>query len=127
MENTEYLEGLLRQFNLGKGAPISDILEKYLDKTLQIKFQRIIINQEILKEEFVQLHEAFLKMMKLYQAADKKVEMSMFSQDQLGKFFFNQGVYALCKDNYLQAGKNSRKPTRSTSATFSCSSTWASS
>ncbi len=105
MESTEYLEELLRQFNLGKGAPISEILEKYLDKTLQIKFQRVIINQEILKEEFVHLHEAFLKLMKLYQAADKKVEMSMFSQDQLGKFFFNQGVYALCKDNYLQAGE----------------------
>jgi tetratricopeptide (TPR) repeat protein len=105
MENTEYLEGLLRQFNLGKGAAISDILEKYLEKTLQIKFQRIIINQEILKEEFAQLHETFLKIMKLYQAADKKVEMSMFSPDQLGKFFFNQGVYALCKDNYLQASE----------------------
>jgi tetratricopeptide (TPR) repeat protein len=105
MENTEYLEGLLRQFNLGKGAAISEILEKYLDKTLQIKFQRIIIGQEILKEEFVQLHETFLRLLKLYQAADKKVEMSMFSQDQLGKFFFNQGVYAICKDNYLQAGE----------------------
>ena len=53
----------------------------------------------------MRLHEAFLKIMKIYQAADKKVEMSMFSQDQLGKFFFNQGVYALCKDNYLQAGE----------------------
>jgi len=105
MESTEYLEELLRQFNLGKGAPIGDILEKYLEKSLQIKFQRVIISQEILKEEFVRLHETFLKLMKLYQAADKKVEMSMFSQDQLGKFFFNQGVYALCKDNYLLAGE----------------------
>ena len=105
MESTEYLEELLRQFNLGKGVPLSDILEKYLEKTLQIKFQRVIINQDPLKEEFVRLHETFLKLMKLYQAADKKVEMSMFSQDQLGKFFFNQGVYALCKENYLQAGE----------------------
>jgi tetratricopeptide (TPR) repeat protein len=31
--------------------------------------------------------------------------MSMFSPDQLGKFIFNQGVYALCKDNYLQASE----------------------
>ena len=105
MESTEYLEELLRLFNLGKGASIADILEKYLEKTLQIKFQRIIINQDILKEEFVRFHEAFLKMMKIYQAADKKVEMSLFSSDQLGKFFYNQGVYALCKDNYLQAGE----------------------
>jgi tetratricopeptide (TPR) repeat protein len=105
MENTEYLEELLRQFNLGKGAAISAVLEKYLEKTLQIKFQRIVIAQDILKEEFVRFHETFLKIMKIYQAADQKVAMSMFSPDQLGKFFFNQGVYALCKDNYLQASE----------------------
>jgi tetratricopeptide (TPR) repeat protein len=105
MENTEYLEELLRQFNLGKGASISEVLEKYLEKTLQIKFQRIIIAQDILKEEFVRFHETFLRIMKIYQGADKRVEMSMFSPDQLGKFYFNQGVYALCKDNYLQASE----------------------
>lgn len=105
MESSEYLEELLRLFTLGKGAPISEVLEKYLEKTLQIKFQRIIIIQETLKEEFVRYHEAFLRILKIYQAADKKVDMSMFTQDQLGKFFFNQGIYALCKDNYLQAGE----------------------
>ncbi len=105
MESTEYLEELLRLFNLGKGAPISEVLEKYLEKTLQIKFQRIITTQDILKEEFVRFHEAFLKILKIYQAADQKVQMGIFSPDQLGKFFFNQGVYALCKDNYLQAGE----------------------
>ncbi|MBN2346636.1 MAG: tetratricopeptide repeat protein [Candidatus Aminicenantes bacterium] len=105
MESTEYLEELLRQFNVGRGAPISEVLEKYLEKTLQIKFQRIIFAQEMLKEEFVRLHESFLKILKIYQAADRKLDMSVFSKDQLGKFFFNQGVYALCKDNYLQAGE----------------------
>jgi len=105
MESTEYLEELLRLFNLGKGASLPEILEKYLEKTLQIKFQRIIINQDILKEEFMRLHEAFLKILKIYQAANKKIEMSLFSPDQLAKFFYNQGVYALCKDNYLQGGE----------------------
>ncbi len=105
MESTEYLEELLRLFNLGKGAPISEVIEKYLEKTLQIKFQRIILTQSILKEEFVRLHEAFLKITRIYQAADQKLPMGIFSQDQLGKFYFNQGVYALCKDNYLQAGE----------------------
>ena len=36
MESSEYLEELLRQFNLGKGASIAQIVEKYLEKTLQI-------------------------------------------------------------------------------------------
>ena len=105
MESTEYLEELLRLFNLGKGAALPEILEKYLEKTLQIKFQRIIVNQDILKEEFTRFHEAFLKILKIYQAADKKLEMGLFSSDQLAKFFYNQGVYALCKDNYLLAGE----------------------
>jgi len=105
MESTEYLEELLRLFNLGKGAALPEILEKYLEKTLQIKFQRIITNQDILKEEFMRFHETFLKILKIYQAADKKLEMGSFSSDQLAKFFYNQGVYALCKDNYLLAGE----------------------
>jgi len=105
MESTEYLEELLRLFNLGKGAALPEILEKYLEKTLQIKFQRIIINQDILKEEVMRLHETFLRILKIYQAADKKLEMGSFSSDQLAKFFYNQGVYALCKDNYLLAGE----------------------
>lgn len=105
MESTEYVEELLRLFNLGKGAPIAAVLEKYLEKTLEIKFQRIIVNQGILKEEFMRYHETFLKLLKIYQAGDKKLEMSLFSSDQLAKFFYNQGVYALCKDNYLLAGE----------------------
>lgn len=105
MESTEYLEELLHLFGLGKGASMPEVVEKYLERTLQIKFQRIIITQDILKEEFVRLHEAFLKVTRLYQAADQNVQMGMFTRDQLGKFYFNQGVYALCKENYLQAGE----------------------
>lgn len=105
MESSEYLEELLRLFNLGKGAPLPKILEKYFEKTLQIKFQRIIIAQDTLKEEFLRYHEAFVKILKIFQTTDHKLEMSLFSSDQLGKFFFNQGVYALCKDNYMQAGE----------------------
>ena len=105
MESSEYLEELLRLFNLGKGATLPEILEKYFEKTLQIKFQRIIIIQDTLKEEFLRYHEAFAKILKIFQSAGHKPEMSLFSSDQLGKFFFNQGVYALCKDNYMQAGE----------------------
>jgi len=105
MESSEYLEELLRLFNLGKGASLPEILEKYLEKTLQIKFQRILITEDALKEEFLRYHEAFVKILKIHQAADQKLEMSLFSTDQLGKFFFNQGVYALCKENFLLAGE----------------------
>ena len=58
-----------------------------------------------MKEEFLRYHEAFVKILKIHQAADQKPEMSLFSTDQLGKFFFNQGVYALCKENFLLAGE----------------------
>lgn len=105
MESPEYLEELLHFFNLSKGATLPEILEKYFEKTMQIKFQRIIITQDTLKEEFTRYHEAFIKILKILQSTDQKPEMSLFSSDQLGKFFFNQGVYALCKDNYLQAGE----------------------
>jgi tetratricopeptide (TPR) repeat protein len=105
MENSEYLGELLHLFNLEKDAAAPEILEKYLEKTLQIKFQRILITEDTLKEEFLRYHEAFIKILKILQAADHKLEMSLFSCDQLGKFFFNQGVYAVCKDNYLLAGE----------------------
>jgi len=109
MESSEYLVELLAQFNLERGAPPSEILEKYLEKTLQIKFQRILITEDSLKEEFLRYHEAFVKILKILQSMDQKLEMSLFSSDQLAKFFFNQGVYAVCKDNYLQAGEKFRE------------------
>jgi tetratricopeptide (TPR) repeat protein len=105
VESTEYLAELLHVFGLEKDASAPEILEKYLEKTLQIKFQRILITEDTLKEEFTRYHETFVKILKILQDTDKKLEMSLFSSDQLGKFFFNQGVYALCKDNYLQAGE----------------------
>jgi tetratricopeptide (TPR) repeat protein len=105
VENTEYLEELLHLFNLEKDASAPEILDKYLEKTLQIKFQRILITEDGLKEEFLRYHEAFIKILKIMQATDKKLEMSLFSSDQLGKFFFNQGIYAVCKDNFMQAGE----------------------
>ncbi|MEI6614438.1 MAG: tetratricopeptide repeat protein [Chrysiogenales bacterium] len=58
-----------------------------------------------MKEEFLRYHEAFVKILKILRATEQKLEMSLFSTDQLGKFFFNQGVYALCKDNFMQAGE----------------------
>jgi tetratricopeptide (TPR) repeat protein len=105
MGNSEYLEELLRLFNLEKDAAAPEILEKYLEKTLQIKFQRIMISEDVLKEEFLRYHEAFIKILKILQAGDQKLKMSLFSSDQLAKFFFNQGLYALCKDDFLQAGE----------------------
>ncbi len=105
MERGEYLVELLHLFDLGKGATAPEILDKYLEKTLEIKFQRILIGQEALKEEFVRYHEAFVKILKILQGMNKKLTMSLFSNDQLAKFFFNQGVYAVCKDDFLQAGE----------------------
>ena len=105
MENTEYLEELLRLFNLEKDASASDILEKYLEKTLQIKFQRILLPEVALKEEFLRYHDTFIKILKILQSQDQNLKMSLFSSDQLAKFFFNQGVYAVCKDNFMLAGE----------------------
>jgi len=105
MESVSQLEVLLYLFNLERNASAPDILEKYLEKTLQIKFQRILVSQDPLQEEFLRYHEAFVKILKILQAQDKRLEMSLFSTDQLGKFFFNQGVYAFCKDDFMLAGE----------------------
>ena len=105
MERREYVEELLALFDLTKGATAPEILGKYLEKTLQIKFQRILVAQDDLKKEFVRYHEAFVNLLKFLQSKDNQLKTSLFSPDQLGKFFFNQGVYAICKDNYLQAGE----------------------
>ncbi|HSQ35531.1 MAG TPA: tetratricopeptide repeat protein [Candidatus Binatia bacterium] len=105
VERKEYVEEILALFDLTKGAAAPEILEKYLEKTLQLKFQRILIPHEELKKEFVRYHEAFVNLLKFLQSKDNTLKMSLFSSDQLAKFFFNQGIYALCKDNYLQAGE----------------------
>ena len=128
MENTEYLEELLRQFNLGKGAAVSEILEKYLEKTLQIKFQRIIITQDTLKEEFVRSHEAFLKIMKIYQAAETKSRDEHVLPGPAGQILLQPGRLRHVQGQLFAGQRKIPGSLQDQQATTSsCSSIWASS
>lgn len=95
----------LSLFNLSPGVPLTEIRNAYLEKTFQNKFQRVIMDQEAIKEEFFRYHETYIRILKHFSTSENRIDPSIHTQEQIFKFFFNQGVYALCKDNYILAGE----------------------
>lgn len=92
-------------FNLSPDVPFTEIRNAYLEKTFQNKFQRVIVDQDSIKEEFVKYHEAYIRILKYFSTSENRIDPSIHTPDQIFKILFNQGVYALCKDNYILAGE----------------------
>jgi len=72
MESIAQLEELLPVFGLDATAPASAIIDKYLEKTLQIKFQRVIITDAALRDEFLRYHESFVRILRVLQDTENK-------------------------------------------------------
>ena len=92
-------------FNLSPDVPFTEIRNAYLEKTFQNKFQRVIVDQGPIKEEFIKYHEAYIRILKYFSASENRIDQSVHTPEQIFKLLFNQGVFALCKDNYIQAGE----------------------
>lgn len=105
MEIQTRLEALFELFDLKPGASVEDIRRAYLQKTFQKKFDRVILQQDHLRSEFQHFHETYIKLMKLMRDMDDKQDFSYRSQEEIYRFIFNQGVYDLCRENYMHAGE----------------------
>ncbi len=103
METQSKLEGLFHLFDLKPGASVEEIRRAYLQRTSMKKFDRYIVHLEGLRVEFVRYHEAYVKLMRLMHEVDEKADFSYKSTEEIYRFVFNQGVYEMCRDNFLQA------------------------
>jgi tetratricopeptide (TPR) repeat protein len=103
MEIQARLEDLFNLFDLRPGASIEALRGAYLNKTFQKKFERVILHQEPLRNEFQRYHETYIRLMKMMHDIDDKQDYSYRTKEELYRFIFNQGVYALCRENYIQA------------------------
>ncbi len=105
MTAKENLDIYYRLLNARADASLVDIRNAYLDKTFQNKFQRVIIDDEILRDEFMKYQDAYQKILKSFFSEENPQDLSIHTPEQLFKMFFNQGIYALCKDNHILAGE----------------------
>lgn len=105
MERDDRFVSLLKAFDLHGNATLAEIRKAYLEKTSQVKFQRVILSDENLRNEFCRYHETYLRILKYFSELETPIRSDIYTSEQTSKFFFNQGVYDLCKENYLQAGE----------------------
>lgn len=104
MSMNEAVKAALITLGLKDGVTISEIREKYLEKTGQERFQRIILTDEKLKREFSEYYKAYVELLKYYHE-DSNADMEYYPPDQVFQFHFNQGLAHALNQNYIKAGE----------------------
>jgi len=105
MEQDTQTSKLFDGFDLKEGATISELQKAYIEKTSQIKFQRVILNETKLKEDFLSYHDSYLRLLKHYASLSPSINLGFRYPEYTWKFMFNQGLYSLLKDNLILAGE----------------------
>lgn len=96
---------LLQTLGLKKNAAIADVREAYLQLTTQIKFHRVLLSEERLRQEFTKYHEAYVSLLHQYEDEGLGTDDTYYPPDRIATFLFNSGIYHLIKENYIKAGE----------------------
>jgi tetratricopeptide (TPR) repeat protein len=98
----EYLNIL----GLKDGATLSEIQEKYLEKTFQPKFREYFMEDEPLREEFLKYYRAYARLLNTGSwADDPQNDPSFYPPGKAYKFLFNQGLYFFINGEFIKAGE----------------------
>lgn len=101
MEN-EWVKAALVALGLKEESSITEIRAAYLTKTTQYSFQRVILGDEHLENDFIKYYKSYITLLKHYSESESE-DLSYYPQDQIVKFHFNQGLYFMVTQNYLKA------------------------
>jgi len=107
MDNNESVKAALIALDLKPGASLENIRAEYLDKTSQHKFQRGIISEEHLQQEFADYYKSYVTLVKYHAEAktDSHVDYYPHDQGQMFQYHLNQGIYHFIKQKYITAGE----------------------
>lgn len=98
----EYLNVL----GLKEGATLTDIQDKYLEKTFQPKFRDYFMEDEALREEFLRYYRAYARLLNSRAwADDPQQDPSYYPPGKAYKFLFNQGLYFFINNEFIKAGE----------------------
>lgn len=98
----ESIKAALVTLGLRENASLADIRSAYLAKTTQKGFQQVILGDEHLEKEFSRDYKAYITLLK-HHSESESTDINDYSQDQMVKFHFNQGLFHLISQNYIKA------------------------
>lgn len=96
---------LLQNFGLSEKANSGDVRRKYLERTAREKFQKVLLDDEHLRKEFIQVHEIYVNLLQQYSEEGLDNDDTYYPPEQMAKFLGNSGIYHFLKENYLKAGE----------------------
>jgi tetratricopeptide (TPR) repeat protein len=105
MSDNKILVNALKTLDLNQHATISEIKQRYFERTGQSRFKMIFLNDESTSRDFLKYHEAYVIAMREYQNEHPDVSMDYYPPHQVFNLLFNQGIYFLIKDNLIKAGQ----------------------
>jgi len=110
MTQSKFFTKSMKILNLPVKAGIPEITQAYLKLTGSVKFKKVFILNEELREEFIKYHEAYVLAVK--ELSDSGSDSSYYPPEHIFTLLYNQGLYYLLKENYLKAGEKLEEAAR---------------
>ncbi len=112
MNKSKLLSASLKILKIPRDTGIEEITKSYLALTNSVKFNKVFILNEELKEEFIKYHEAyFISVREMSDNISDSVP-GYYPSGHIFEILYNQGIYHLLKENYLKAGEKLEEAAR---------------
>jgi len=112
MNKSKLLSASLKILKIPRDSGIEEIIKAYLALTNTVKFNKVFILNEELKEEFIKYHEAYVISVREMSDNISDSAPGYYPSGHIFDILYNQGIYHLLKENYLKAGEKLEEAAR---------------
>lgn len=112
MNNSKLLSASLKILKIPRDSGIEEITKSYLALTNSVKFNKVFVLNEELKEEFIKYHEAYVISVREMSDNNSDSAPGYYPSGHIFEILYNHGIYHLLKENYLKAGEKLEEAAR---------------
>lgn len=112
MNKSKLLSASLKILKIPRDSGIEEVTRSYLALTNSVKFNKVFILNEDLKEEFIKYHEAYVISVREMSDNISDSAPGYYPSGHIFDILYNQGIYHLLKENYLKAGEKLEEAAR---------------
>lgn len=99
------MEKELNMLSLDADASTTEIRIAYIKLTSHKKFNKILIEDQQLRTEFISIYQAYVTLMKHRSENDIIKNLELYPQDQIFQLLLNQGIYLVLTQQWIKAGE----------------------